>query len=564
MPRKDRDKRRVGAPAQLRPVGRVGLGYIQIKCQGCNIKFDIVNSDETQVACPSCKRRHMRPGGGWMRSGQGAREAGAFVLTRAPALFDAYGQEADELLISLFFDKPEDNFDAGYACYTAAGRLCHGDGEQIDTLWPHEVYDRRTKSGPVPSLKSVNGEQLVRHGTACRQFTLGTTEYKQGDAVVCPGEDQELWPHCQFCKSYARLKFAMAPATGLFNFEYYVLNTGSNRNYDSITDILREMYRANGSVAFTPFWLRIQEEPSPFRKDNQWVRTNHYFVYLQPHEDVGAVVFFKDAIDRLPAHIAQKALPVLAGMEPAESPKQIEGARDKLPIQEAEFEDIDDDAPPDPSLDRDPEPEQKEEKKAPPKAPAPQPEEGPQEEQLQEQETPVVSLEDRTLPLQEVEAFEWGELARALVTAGLYADPGQCFNKLHEIATAKGLKIFRELTKMEAWMGLGGVIGPKSKAVKKEAVVEEQGEPTSQEADLATWLEDKPKWPEFLEAVLSTFGQLEDEDAVRAVLQERLGDSWSRCHPTKRWASLVTHMEKMDEEQDAGDGGVAVQAEELA
>ncbi len=152
-------------------------------------------------------------------------DADHFVMTDAPGLVDAYGEQPDQLLIYLPFGTVDANFPAYHELWTATGCLCRGDGQVIASL-----------------LDPTDGiTRVVRDGRVARTYTdQDGTIFEPGDIARCPGLEHDLYARCADCRpSGMLLVMVRDPGRPMQlvgdRLGYYQIRTHSFYNIQNIT-----------------------------------------------------------------------------------------------------------------------------------------------------------------------------------------------------------------------------------------------------------------------------------------------------------------------------------------
>jgi hypothetical protein len=155
-----------------------------------------------------------------------------FVLTDAPDIAAAYGDQPRELLIYLPFDDVDENFPAHHELWSATGCLCRGDGERI-----------------VDRLEGAT--RVIRGGEVISSFVeQDGSNYGVGDVVGCPGLNRspDFYPRCVDCRPRGMLIVMVRDPqrpTQLVNdrLGYYQISTHSYYNIQNLSGQLA--YAAN-------------------------------------------------------------------------------------------------------------------------------------------------------------------------------------------------------------------------------------------------------------------------------------------------------------------------------
>lgn len=245
MPLKDRDRKR---PRRLARLGIIRLGF----------KEERKRKDGSTYEIP--------------------RQADHFVLTDAPDIAEHYVEDTRELDVILPFPDIARNFDAFYTVWAGGVLVCKGDGEFVQYAAPFRVEEKNGRT----RVYNTEGETTVSDGQACHSFEWDGQKFAPGDHVPCPGEAQELYPHCAACKLSAILKVMMADPL-LFRFGYYQVATSSKRNYDTLLGTL-ELVSGGGArpVSGIPFKLRLVEESTSYVEKGKRKATKKWFLQLEP------------------------------------------------------------------------------------------------------------------------------------------------------------------------------------------------------------------------------------------------------------------------------------------
>jgi len=260
-----------------------------------------------------------------------------FVLTDAPEIAAAYGDEPRELDVVLPFPDIARNFDGWYQVWAGGVLCCKGDGELVDYASPFSIEQAKLRNGKMRTkVHRADGDTLVSGGVATQAFAWNGQSFQEGDHVPCPGGAGGLYPHCAVCQKSAILKVMMADPD-LIRLGYYQLATGSGRNYDTINGMLEwvrgEMINigAGDTVKCVRYHLRMVEEQTTYQ-DDAGVRkpTKRWFLHIEPfREDLAAIY----------ARLRRQALQ-------APEPPPALTAGDDEPIDVSEYTVIEEPAPP--------------------------------------------------------------------------------------------------------------------------------------------------------------------------------------------------------------------------
>ena len=105
--------------------------------------------------------------------------------------------------------------------------------------------------------------------------------FRSGELVPCSGAGEPLYPHCRACRLSGLLKVMMAHEE-LMRLGYYQIATGSGRNYDTINGTLEWVRDAIGKVSGIRYYLRLVEEPTTYVDNGERKQTRKWFLQLEP------------------------------------------------------------------------------------------------------------------------------------------------------------------------------------------------------------------------------------------------------------------------------------------